>query len=255
MPKNLTVEESVKEAAESLTEETKVETTEPEVKEPEESKDDSSSEDEQETLEALTFFRALKDPSKSKLIIENLAVQAGLLKPGQQVTKTQEAEIKRDFKAIAKKHLGEDFSFLSEKLGAIIEEVLAEKDNEYSQKLMEIERRNAERQFTADYNQFLDENKVTDEEAGIMMKLADEITPAPNTSIKTYLRRLLNLARGEKALETKSKVAEQRKANNQARNAENKGVEGSQYKTEKFPKVISPRDAVMAALQGVKFEE
>jgi len=246
---NLTVEESVAKAAAEAEPETELETPE---QEPEEEQEEAPKQSAEER-EALELLRALKDPSRSSAVIEHLARQAGLLRDGEKPTKAEEKEIKRSFKDVAKKHLGEDFQVLSEKLGEILEEVLAEKDKEFESKLHEIERRRAEQSFMAEFNQFLTEKAVTDEEAGKMMELMDEIAPGKTASMQKYLDRLLSLTRGSQADKVKSEIAEKRKATNKSREVESMGVDGK-YETQKVKGPISPLEAVLAASRGIKLE-
>lgn len=225
-------------------------TPEPEPEPESESKTDSDP----RVTQALELLEALEDPSRSKSVIQHLAQQAGLLEKDEKLTKKEEKQIRAGIKDIAKKHFGEEFSILSERVANVLEEVLADKEKEFESKLQELERKRAEETFMVSYNNFLSENKVTEEEAGIMLKLAEEITPSPTASLPKYLNRLLSLARSEQAASTKSKVIQERKANNQQRKAETLGVEGSSS-SDKFPKYASPRDAVLAAMKGITLED
>lgn len=208
----------------------------------------------EETAEALQLLRALKDPARSTLVVEHLARQAGLLKPNEELTSKQEKQIKKGFREIAKKHLGDDFAILSEKMGDILEEALAEKERDFEEKLKAVETKRAQQEYQTAYDKFLTENKVTEEDAGIMLKLADKLSPGPKATLDEYLGELLSRARDGQATKNKLEIAAKRKANNQAKQGENLGVDGK-FEIQKPKGPISPLDAVLAAARGIRFEE
>jgi hypothetical protein len=253
----MSLEESVAAAATEMgvpdnteTETSGVETPTEEVVE---TAEETEVEVDEETAEALQLLRALKDPTRSTLVVEHLARQAGLLKPNEELTSKQEKQIKKGFREIAKKHLGDDFAILSEKMGDILEEALAEKERDFEEKLQAVEAKRAQQDYQTAYDKFLSDNKVTEEDAGIMLKLADKLAPGPKATLDEYLGELLSRARGGQATK-KLEIAAKRKANNQAKQGENLGVDGK-FEVQKPKGPISPLDAVLAAARGIRFEE
>jgi len=216
------LKESIDEAVKSQeTENDQTKTSEPKETEPEseeneeseaESEDDDSKdkseskdsdEEAQEIETAVTLLRALRDPSQSKGIIQDLALRVGLISPGETVTKSDE----KDIKAVLKETLADEYPDLKDKLEAILNKITEDSDrklNALKEELAEKERKVAEREFSIELDTFFKENKLSEKEAELMIKEIHLVPPGPKISLKNYLSKIYTLVRVGKSTELKS---------------------------------------------------
>jgi hypothetical protein len=227
-------------------EETKKEETKEEVKE--ETKQEVSLDD--NTKEALEIYEILQDPGQSIKFIENLARQAGLLTAE---TKKEEKAATKLAKDIIKTHLGDEYKHVADKLGDAIQEILDERDGQLKIEISETRKNQAERQFSNDFDTFVKDQEVSEEEAGAILKQLEIMSPNPKVPLKKFLAEQLELVRYRTGKDTGSKERSKR----QAENFRNRGSSVGSDTGEKLiqqPKNPSVRDAVLAAARGEKWE-
>lgn len=196
-----TAEEGTEESTAGAEEETSEETA-GEEDEQEESDDDKKEEedddlDELSVKEAKVLYKALKDPSTRNQMLEALVNGFGH-KPE---TKTEVKEAKRDIVGKLKESLGVEFGFLAEKLGPAIESILADERKEHAESIGRLEQANIQKEVASVLADIKSGHKGGDwnsVEAKIV-RLMDEMTPGPRTSVKDYLRNLYSVATAGKA--------------------------------------------------------
>jgi type I site-specific restriction-modification system R (restriction) subunit len=177
-----------------------------------------------------------------------LAEQAGLLKPLEELPKKEQKSLREKLGQVTKKHLGDGFEVLSERLAEILTETLEDYDAEATRRLEESQALAARRVQETEYNHFIAANKVTEAEMKQISKLADKFAPPQGASLSSYLGDLLQITRGQ------SLVTERRK-NNVAKMPTNKGVEGNEspsgtVKVKVDYKKLTPKQLVELAAQG-----
>jgi len=204
----------------------------------------------QRTTEALELLDALEDPTNGRTVIENLARQAGLLKAE---TKQEENKAKKAIKDIIKGHLGEEYKHVSEKLGDAIEEILADKLGEVNNRFESSAKSQAERQFSNDFDSFIKDQEVSDEEAGLIFKQLEVMSPNPKVPLKRFLAEQLELVRFRTGKTSDNKERLKRQADNFNKRGSASGQDAGEKRIQP-PKNPSIRDAVLAASRGEKWE-
>jgi len=199
-------------------EESKVENTEvaEEVSESEEVEETSSETPdltEEQLLESKNLYKALNGP-QANAIIAALAAQAGLLpKPGEtSLTKSETAEARRDTLQIVKDALGPEYSFLSDKLGKIFDEIAKEQKAENDARFAEIQATQVEREVTTAYEKLAVETKGESKKFEARMAQLSEEVPIGSMNVKTYMQRLYAIASSERR-SSPQKVADQIRKN------------------------------------------
>lgn len=204
------------------------------------------------TRKALQLLEALEDENIGPAVIERMARNAGLLKAE---TKTETAKAEAKFARAIQQALGEEYSFLGDKLAPAIQQIAESLREEFQSSVQEVEsqRQAIEVQNTA--LKFFEDNKVTDAEIAIMDKISTVIPVNPKAPIGEYLGYVLTLARQEQdKIQAKVKTAKKIQSNLEDKST-NKGVEGSEIRTVKRPSTLTARQAVEAALRGETFED
>lgn len=155
----------------------------------EESEEGAESGNEEENKQAIALFKMLKDPNTSDLVIRQLAQKAGLLKEVE--TKQDVREAKRDLKAIVKEKLGDEYKFLADKLGDVMEAVLEEERLSQKGDIARIEAQNTEREVQNVLDKLARETKNESRKVeSRMVELMDKFTIGKNISVEDYLRGL-----------------------------------------------------------------
>lgn len=257
MPDKIT--EAVEQAVETLagkteeTENTSAETSPAENTESEKVEEEKSSEGELDarTTYALQLLDALENPKTAKLVVENLAKQSGLL---QQTEKQQEKTIK-GIKQIVKEKLGDGGSFIADELGDALEEIIESRIGSLKEEFETREQRREAERYANEYNQVVSKLKITDEEAGELNKLADKFPWNGKVSLEEYLTDLTELHRSKVSKAKDALAKKQKQQEVISKKPKNLGIEGSEGRTIKGSAKISPREAVLAALRGERFED
>ena len=242
-------QEDIQNAVNTAAETIETENAQPVAEKPEGDKPEISKEPEvdQRTVQALQLLDALENPKLAPSVIQSLMQQAGIAQPE---TKREERQALRSIKDTIREKLGPDFEFLSEKLGDAFEEVMASETKKVREEFLSIEQSRTQRELANEYNQFLSENKVSDEEAGAISKLVDEIPPTGNIPLPKYLGRLLKMHRSEVAEEKAELAKKQRQKENLQRRPESAGIEGNEERISRGSRIVSAREAVEAAARG-----
>jgi len=169
--------------------------------------------DPQESAQAKSLYKALKDPRLAKSIISTLAEEHGLTLTGKETPK-QERAVKKSVKDIVKSKLGDEYAFLADKLGDVIEESLSTEREAFNEKLNELTSKSAIREAEEAFEwlgkNFDDADKYENQIAALM----DEF-PAPSKgNARDYLESLYILAKHREAKSnTKEKLATKLKRN------------------------------------------
>lgn len=242
-------QENIVEETEETSEETQEtsESTETTGENPE-AKEDEAKLDKRIT-EALQLLDALEDPKTARLVIENLAKQAGLIEGS---SKKEQQKAVRDIKSIIKEKLGPDNDWLSDKLGDAISEALDVKISEVKGEITAKEAKQAEANFTKEYNEVISREKVTETEAAVLMDLIDEMPWNGKTSLDKYLTRLISYHRSEVAKTKLEGDKKRRQEQNIKSQTGHVGAESNEDRINKGSVKPSAREAVLAAMRGEK---
>jgi hypothetical protein len=194
---------------------------------------------------ALQLFEALQDPETAPIVVKNLAEKLGLF--DQQTPKQQKQTI-RSIKDVVKEKLGDQGSFIANELGEALETILAEREEAIRKEFMEIEARRAAKEFEREYNSVIRDLKVTEEEAGELMKLVQKFPWNGETPLREYLTELTEFHRSKAA-----RVAKQQTSIKQRPKAVSAEANEEAFKT--VPnKPMTPREAVEFAIRQLKGE-
>jgi len=150
-----------------------------------------------EVKEARDLYKALKNPETSKAVIAALAERTGLNKSE---TPKEVKAAKKGIQKIIEDALGDDFKFLADKLGPAITEVLNEEKEERNAQFQRIEAQKIEQEVVSVFEQLAKRtNGDSKKLESRMMKIAEEILPGPNTTVKSYVNQLYTLATAGKS--------------------------------------------------------
>lgn len=128
----LDVKSAVREAVASLEtpgdkqEERQEESVEKKIEKPTEKTQEERDADALEHAQALQLYKALKDPDQREGVIEFIAKQAGYSRLPIE-TKAELKEAKDEIKGALKEALGDEFDFLSDKLGPALDKIITAK--------------------------------------------------------------------------------------------------------------------------------
>jgi hypothetical protein len=214
--------------------------------------DDDSPELDERTSQALQLLEALEDPKRAKLVVENLARQAGLLSGD--MTKKEENKTIRGIKEVIKEKLGDNGSFLANELGDALEEIIQGEIGKVYSKIEEVENQRQAIQFQREYDATIEELKVTNDEANALTKLVDEMPWNGKTPLKNYLTKLVRLHRSEAAEQSHKRDIKERQQRNIQSQAKTQGVESNEERVKKGSANISAREAVLAAMRGEQLD-
>lgn len=198
------------------------------------------------TQEALELYDALNDPKRAASVVLNMMKQLGL----QPETKKEEAKAERTIRDLVKEELGSDYAFLSDKIGTAIEKALQVQE----QKFLEVERSKESQRAAKEYETFIAENKVTDEEAGELMKLVDKMPWSGKGALAEYLGDILDLHRSKVSRRKSQEEIRQKQQKNLEQRPKTLGVEANEDRISRGSKNISVKEAVMAAARGEKLD-
>ncbi len=154
--------------------------------------DEEDPEEVAEREDAIKLFRALKDPEKGRKVLEILARDAGITL-GEGTKKEQKNEIIE----MLEESLGEGYTFLAPKLGPVLERLLKAQGDKFDQKLGEFRENDEKQKNDIAIDELLKEEKDFKIHAKRVASLMDELAPAKGQSQKSYLKKLLIIARGE----------------------------------------------------------
>lgn len=246
------LQKAVTDAATTLDESTgseeKVETTKPETKPAE--KEESEKEEpalDPRTAQALQLMDALENPRTAVGVVQNLMRQLGMAAPK---TEVQEERQESKIRQLIKAELGSDYAFLSEKLGTAIEKAMELQKEEF----YEVERSKEAQAAAKEYERFIVENKVTDAEAGEIMKIVDEMPWSGRTSLSSYLSKVLKMHRGEVSARRAEQATKQKQTENYDKRPKTMGVEANEDRVLKGSHRVSAKEAVEAAMRGELLE-
>lgn len=197
--------------AEETTEETTTEST------PSEETEEEETLSADQLKEAQTLYKLLLNPELRGGVVAALAEQTGLLR-------NQPLETKKEVE-VAKKGIAEiideaipEYPGLSKKLGPVIESIIEAERNERAVEMEHITAQNVEKEVVSELDSLARETKGTSRKVEARMnQLMAEVSPGPNTTVKSYIRTLYTLATAGSASKTVSaEIADKirRNANN-----------------------------------------
>lgn len=177
-------------------------------------------EEELEALQGRELVKALKDPQKAGKIIDFLATQNGYTKgkTEKQLDKAQESVLDD-----LKEALGEEFSFLADKLAPAIEKSLARKieqsQADIRQQLLAQEQERLTSQSAGIFEKlgnayFGPDKPIPDDISSEMSKLMDRRQPHPDESLKEYIEDIFYSVIGRRGLVKFDATKEKRITNN-----------------------------------------
>jgi enamine deaminase RidA (YjgF/YER057c/UK114 family) len=160
--------------------------------------------DELSLAEAKKLYKSLKDPSTALSVVSSLAGQMGLLQ-GRNAPETKQEikEAKKDVKAILKGALGDEYSFLSDRIGNALDEIFEQERTVQEEALKDLNNQQVQRDALTAMNALNDRTKGDSRKyEAKMVELAKEILPAAGTTMTKYLDMLYSLASAGKQAST-----------------------------------------------------
>lgn len=162
-----------------------------------------------EQLEARQLLAALKDPTKSKKVIELLARENGYTK-GETTTAKEEKKIARGMVDDLKEALGPELEYLAEKMGPVFEKHLAAKTEEGLKPIkdqidQETISRESKKAATAveDLGKSYFDGEIPPELVAEMSKTMDRVKPSEGQTIESYMKEILAISALNKGVELK----------------------------------------------------
>jgi hypothetical protein len=198
---------AIAEALKSIDEEGKVinkaEDKVEDKKEDKTNKEEDKTKEEEELLkqQGYELLKALKNPEQAGNIIKFLAEQAGYVRPPE--TKQEAKEIKNDIIDTLKEHLGDELSFMADKLGPALEKILqkqVDKANaDIRQEFQERKDSELKDQTTRAFSKITEDffgsgEKVPDNLLVEMNKISDMVQPSADMSLQDYVKFCFNNA-------------------------------------------------------------
>jgi antirestriction protein len=149
--------------------------------------------DPEELAQAKNLYKVLKDPRTAKAAIKMLADEHGLI-PTQKDTPKQEERKIKSIKSIVKEKLGDEYAFLSDKLGDVFEEALGTERERYEARLSEVSTKSALQEAEAAFDKLAknydDFSQYEDAISGLMDRI-----PNKDMSAYEYLETLYDIAK------------------------------------------------------------
>lgn len=166
--------------------------------------------DEPSLEEAKKLYKALKDPKTANQVVGALAAQLGLLsgQPKAAETPKEEAKAKKAVKDILKSALGDEYSFLSDKLGNALDEVFSQQAEEQALKDEIALKSQTEKQTVEAFDKLAVQTK--NESRKFEKQMADlsaKILPGPGMTVEEYIKVLYTqVTAGRKVAIVKSEI-------------------------------------------------
>lgn len=203
-----------------------------------------------EIKQSVEFYKALQT-DKGPQIVKNLAKAMGITPD----TSKREVQRKvRSTKDIVKEKLPDEYAFLADHLGDVMEAVIEEKINP---SINEISMSSVEKTYDETMEDLLGSlSKSQAEKVENKMRELGEIMPiAPGQvgKIREYLTNLFNLATTDIELDTK-KITKARKIRKNLEDAEPSSSDIAETRVRKGPEKPTHRQAIEAAARGEKWE-
>jgi len=213
-----------------------------------------------EITEALAFYNALRDPAQQKEIITGLALRAGLITPDKVALQPKE---EKRFGQLLEEILGEEYPDLKTKLNPILSALQKENDDKilFLKQEIDNERNNkAVQEFELEFNSFLKTNKITEDEAGKMLKEIQELPPSVGKNGKRipltqYLTKIHKIVASENKVTSNEVKRVEKIQQNIKERATQLSSDVGEDRLRKGSKLPSIKESVNAALNGITFDE
>jgi hypothetical protein len=228
--------------SEEVKEEQVEEVKEEQVEESKEEKDLISQEDR-------NILALLKNPTTATLLIKSLAEQHGLTL-GETSSKDVEKTLTNELKEV----LGDEWAFLAEKLGPVIEKQVGKVEKTIRNELSDSDKRQSKTTFQKAEKQFFKDNPEARAYTKRMANLASKYPPQEDADYDEYLGDLFTLAAGRKGSITDA--VEKKKQARIAKNRDSEDVRSSsssKYGDKKSK--MSLDDSISAAIKAVVKED
>lgn len=240
------------ELPESSTEETideTVEETEP-AEETEESTEETEEVDESEVSDALSFWRALKDPTRAPGIIESIARRMNLITS--ETTQKDTKSIAKTLSEEIEEMLPVGYEDIGKALLPAIEKIITARILETEEKVEKRFAIEAAKAVDKEYNSYIRTNKVTDDEANEIAKLSQRYPPNSAIPLNEYLDPLLELVRSRKGSQSKKTETVIKQANNLNRRIPTTRGESNEETMRQRKDAATPGEAVRMALRELQ---
>lgn len=165
----------------------------PEVKEDSKSPQSPEGIDPEELEQARNLYKVLKDPRTAKAAVKLLADEHGLI-PSKDDSPKVEAKKIRSIKAIVKERLGDEYAFLSDKLGDVFEEALGTERERFEARLSEVSTKSAIQEAEAAFDKLAKNYDDFSQYEDTISSLMDRI-PNKDMSAYEYLETLYDIAK------------------------------------------------------------
>lgn len=145
--------------------------------------------------EAKRLYKALQNPQTANQVVAAMAAQLGLLGPKEPQTPKEEAKAKKEITTILKEGLGEEYSFLADRLGKSIDAIFQQEKEEQAVKEQVTLRQQVEKESLNALDKLA--SKTKGESRKVEAKMADlsaKILPGPGMSADEYMEILYTQA-------------------------------------------------------------
>jgi hypothetical protein len=209
-----------------------------------------------EIEEAVNFYKALKDPTQQRVIIEELARRSGLLKPAEELTPKQE----KKYTELIKEVLGTEYPDLEQRLSTVFSKFEQESDakiNQIKHELAQERQTKAVQEFDKEFSSFIKENKVSEDVATRMVKEIELLPPSMQgkLTLTQYMEKIHSLATMNQKKVDEVVKRNQKIEQNLKTRPQNLTGDVSEDRLRKGSKLPSIRESVQAAAQGIAFSE
>lgn len=198
---------------------------------------------------ALDLYNSLNDPAKARDVVKYLAAKAGL--QVQETDATTKAAVK-DTLADLKEGIDPNLHFLIDGLKPAIEKMVQKSIEPIKQAQLQDKEQLVMAQVNAAYDTMRSRHKDFDKYEGLMNKYAEDFAYKPGQDMVRYLEGIYKLA----SMETKEGEAVKGAVSRINKNAQQAKVQSAETAEETVSigsKLPSLREAVNAAVKGVRF--
>ena len=181
--------------------------------------DESSADDgfsENDLVQAKNLFKLLKDPSTQVDVLKIMARQAGILSDKKiPETSGEVKQVKRDIVDVLKTNLGPEYSFIADKLGNALKEVLKDAQDETMEHVSQLQLKSIKHESDNALEKLAQETKgLSRGFESQMANLMDKVKPTDNLSTYEYLKMLYQVASsGRSTASAKAQIADRIKRN------------------------------------------
>ena len=160
--------------------------------------------DADEIAQARNFYKLLKNPATAAQTIKVLANSYGIKISGDETPKQEVAKIK-SIKALVKEGLGDEYSFMSERLGDILENIFERERQGTESRIHEVATTQAVREAENAFEWLKGKYEDADTYEDSIATLIDQIPIGKDTSAKEHLEMLYDIAKSRSTRKSSAK--------------------------------------------------